>query len=111
MCIGAVLQCSRTDKTTVEKMSEELRNSRNVCVDLLNRRKDGNLVMVNLDITPVFDEAGVLHHYVALQREINPTAMEQMRAAAVEQAKAQALANKMKTDFIMNMVSLIDYFE
>jgi PAS domain S-box-containing protein len=100
---GRVLQCNHTDRGTVQKMAYELKATKGLCVDVLNRRKDGTFLMVNLDITPVFDEEGNLHHFVALQREINPSSVEQMRAAAVEQAKAQALANKMKTDFIMNM--------
>lgn len=105
---GKVLQCSQTDPVAVQKIHTELENGRGICIDILNKKKDGNLAVFNLDITPIFDDDGNLQHFVALQREICETAIDQMRLAAVEQAKAQAIANKLKTEFIMNMVSIIN---
>jgi PAS domain S-box-containing protein len=103
---GKVLQCSQTDRNSVSKLHEELENGRGICIDILNRKKDGSLGIFNLDITPIFDDDGNLQHFVCLQREVSEAALDQMRLAAVEQAKAQAIANKLKTEFIMNMVRL-----
>jgi PAS domain S-box-containing protein len=100
---GELLQCPQTEKGDIDVMKKELSDCKPFCIDLMNRKKDGTLFMVNLDMTPVFDPNGELTHFFALQREISSQAVDRMRAAAVEQAKAQALANKLKTEFIMNM--------
>lgn len=100
---GHVLQCSQTDKRAVESIAEALDSSRSICVDLINKTKSGELVTINLDIFPVFDDEGNLHHYVSLQRLISNVDCETVRGEAVRLAHAEAYANKMKTEFIMNM--------
>ncbi|MBP2198887.1 nitrogen fixation negative regulator NifL [Pantoea cypripedii] len=38
---------------------------------LINRRRDGSLFLVEIDITPVINACGELEHYLAMQRDIS----------------------------------------
>lgn len=101
---GSVLQCEQSDPEVIEKMRDCLDSAREFCVDIVNRRKNGMLMMFNIDVFPVFDDDGELLHFVALQREVSDKALREKKSSAVEQAKANALANQLKVDFMMKMV-------
>lgn len=100
---GEVLQCEKTDPKAIAKLSKMLRENKPVSLIITNRTKDNSLIHVNLDISPVFDESGTLRHFIAFQRTIKQNELDELRTTAVERAKDQSLANRMKTEFIIDM--------
>ena len=66
----AFMQGPGTDPIAVASIRESLRNHTEFAGEILNYRKDGNSFWNELTISPVFDEAGALSHYVGVARDI-----------------------------------------
>ena len=60
-----------TDRATLTRLEGALRETRAVREDLLKYAKDGSPYWVELQIIPVFDEAGAHSHWVSIQRDIS----------------------------------------
>jgi PAS domain S-box-containing protein len=59
-----------TDARTVARLMAANRARRPVRAELLNYRKDGTPIWVELTLTPVFDDAGALRHWVSVRRDV-----------------------------------------
>ncbi|UQN09816.1 bifunctional diguanylate cyclase/phosphodiesterase [Deinococcus sp. QL22] len=81
-----VLQGPGNTRTTLDRLSNSLRQGAGVQANLLNRRKDGSVYWADLTLSPVTDEGGALTHWVAVQREV--TARRQF-TANLQTAQAQ----------------------
>ena len=64
------LQGLDTDPASVKAISEALRQRRGIEVTLLNHRFDGSAFWNELSISPVFDDDGVLTHFVGMQADV-----------------------------------------
>jgi PAS domain S-box-containing protein len=60
-----------TDRQTLARVEAALRETRPVREDLLKYAKDGTPYWVELQIIPVFDEAGQHSHWLSIQRDIS----------------------------------------
>ncbi len=67
----AFLQGPGTDLNVVASIREALRNRTEFAGEILNYRKDGSTFWNELTISPVFDAAGALSHYVGVTRDIS----------------------------------------
>ena len=74
-----------TDRETLARLEAGLRDTRAVREDLLKYGKDGAPYWVELQIIPVFDEAGQHSHWVSIQRDI--TERKRLEARLLESAR------------------------
>jgi methyl-accepting chemotaxis protein len=70
---GSFLQGSLTDKDTVKRISEKIKNQSPFYEEILNYDKNGNAYWISLAINPVKDSKGVLQKFVSIQTNINET--------------------------------------
>ncbi len=67
---GHLLQSAQTDPETVARLARDLRALRPCRVEILNRHKDGHEYWLDLEIQPLYDEAGQLTGFMAVERDI-----------------------------------------
>ncbi|MGI8910610.1 MAG: PAS domain S-box protein [Rubrobacteraceae bacterium] len=64
-----LLQGPGTDRAQLDRIRESFERWEPVRAEVLNFRKDGTEFWVELNITPVADESGLVTHWVSVQRE------------------------------------------
>lgn len=64
------LQGPETDPTAVASIRQAIAEQRDVCVELINYRKDGTPFWNSLSISPVFNQAHELTHFFAWQTDV-----------------------------------------
>lgn len=89
------------DADTLHQLSEGLRKRENVSVDLKNVRKDGALFYIRLNISPVFDHAGRLVNFIAIQQDITAQKLNEERM--VEQNDELTKINKELDQFVYSI--------
>jgi len=67
---GALLQGPATDPATVALMRERVAARAGFAVEILNYAKGGRAYWAAVECAPVFDHAGLLERYVAIERDI-----------------------------------------
>ncbi len=77
-----------TDRKALTRLEAALGQTRPVREDLLKYAKDGAPYWVELQILPMFDEAGQHSHWISIQRDI--TARKQLEARLLESARLAA---------------------
>ncbi|RZI42568.1 PAS domain S-box protein [Herbaspirillum sp. HC18] len=65
-----LLQGHETDSATIERVREALDACRNVEADMINYDKSGRRFWVRMHIQPIFDGAGKLERFVAIEQDI-----------------------------------------
>ena len=70
---GAILQGKHTDKDTVQRISEKLREQIPFYEEILNYDRHGNAHWISLAINPVFGDDGTLIKYISIQTNIDET--------------------------------------
>ena len=69
---GILLEGSLSDKVTIERIKDKLRN-REWCVEeIVNYKKDGTSYWSRLDISPVFNASNELTHFISIQNDVSP---------------------------------------
>lgn len=104
-CLGKncrFLQGPDTDPEQVAIIREAIKNGKECKVRLLNYRKDGTSFWNELSLSPVFDEAGKLTHYIGIQDDISKE-IENEEKLKTARAAAES-ASKLKTEFL-NIIS------
>lgn len=96
---GEVLQGPETDPETVERIRDQLREGLSFETEILNYTKAGEPYWVQIHITPVRDDHGVVERFVSIQTdstELRGTQDElevaMVHAEAANEAKTQFLA-------------------
>ncbi|XWK86731.1 MAG: PAS domain S-box protein [Phormidium sp.] len=76
------LQGKETTQPELERLRTAIRQQENCTVLLRNYRKDGSLFWNELSISPIYDDNGVLTHYIGIQIDITERkqAEEELRA-------------------------------
>jgi PAS domain S-box-containing protein len=64
-----MLQGPDTERDRLDQIREAMKNHQPIRTEITNYRKDGSRLIVELDINPLFDAAGICTHYVSIQRE------------------------------------------
>lgn len=77
-----------TDRNVLARLETALRETRPVREDLLKYAKDGTPYWVELQIIPMFDEAGHHSHWLSIQRDI--TDRKRMESRLLESARLAA---------------------
>lgn len=76
-----LLQGAKTDKAKVKKFGEAIRQWKPAEITVLNYKKNGEEMWMNISVTPVADEKGWYTHWVAIQRDVTAQRQEEERKA------------------------------
>ena len=98
---GSVLQGPDTDPATAAHMSEQLRQGRGFHSQLLNYKKNGNSYWVDVEVQPIYDAAGTLVNFMAIESDI--TESRQLTQALRDARDAAEAASRAKSQFLANM--------
>jgi len=79
------LQGKKTNSDTVQAIQKAIENCAVFSGEILNYRKNGRCFWNHLTISPVFDDAGDITHFVGVQRDV--TLMVDMRSKFNDKAK------------------------
>lgn len=80
---GTLLQSERTSPETVAQIRSALERGEGTRVEILNRTKDGRDYWLDLDIQPYRDRAGRHAGFIAVQTDITPRMLEQLRMQTI----------------------------
>ncbi|MGL6313904.1 ATP-binding protein [Vibrio sp. WXL103] len=98
---GDLLQGEGTDKSTVTRLSDSIREHQPIRVEILNYTKSRRSYWVELDVTPVKDKYGRLQRYIAVERDISDRIeIEKQLSSALDKSNRAAQA---KSEFLANM--------
>jgi PAS domain S-box-containing protein len=90
---GAVLQGPGTDTETVRRIGERLRNGEGFSEEILNYAKNGRSYWLAIEVQPIYDEAGRLTNFMAIESDITAQrAARQRLAIQYEVSRILALA-------------------
>lgn len=80
----AMLQAQETDPGAIELMHTCLTAGEGCRLEILNRRKDGKQIWMDLDIQPLHDDAGRLTGFISIQSDITERRQLQYHASTDE---------------------------
>ena len=101
MLPSEILNAPATSPETIARLAAARDNRRQVRAEVLNQGKSGRVFWVDTSIIPIFDEAGELIQWIAVEREITKT---KEREAELARARAEAEeAGQAKSRFLANM--------
>ena len=86
-----MLQTEKTDRKSLDRLRAALEAWEPIEVELLNRRKDGAEIWVELSIVPVANEVGWYTHWVSVQRDITDRKHAQELAERARRMEAENL--------------------
>jgi len=88
------LRGPRSDPAALDRLKDALATGTPLLVELLNYRKDGTELWVEISLVPVPDTSGKLAHWVMIQRDISDRkrAEDELRASQTRLAEAQRIA-------------------
>jgi len=67
---GSFLQCEKSDPRTVERMRRQIANGEGFTVEILNRNKNGRDYWLLIECQPIFNEAGELTNFIAVETDL-----------------------------------------
>jgi len=79
---GELLQCEQTDPDTIARMRACIRAGVEFSGAVVNRARNGRLYWIDLRISPLLDDEGVLCGYIAVQSDISERRRAEQAAAA-----------------------------
>lgn len=91
---GELLQGKDSDPETIEQISQNLKAQTSFTSELINYTKSGEAYWVKLTIDPVFDTAGRLSSYIAIQENITENKNMELELLQRNKELKQALQEK-----------------
>jgi len=88
---GDCLQFEKSDPSTIQAMHDALVAARPVRVEILNRGKFGGEYWIDLDIQPLFDAAGVLSGYIAVESDVTAQVEQRRYLQSILASMASAM--------------------
>lgn len=82
-----ILQGEETDRSTIERLRQELSHKRSHLCEVVNHRKDGTPYDAELFITSLFDAQGTHTNFIAIHRDIS----QRKRAEALVREKEERM--------------------
>lgn len=96
-----ILHGPKTDRNSLLQIRQAMQNGKPIRKDILNYKKNGTEFWVELDISPIYDAANVVTHWVSIQREI--TERKEYEASLLWGQKQAMLALEARSLFIAKM--------
>jgi len=87
---GELLQGPETDTATVRRIAEAVKNGSAIQCELLNYHRDGEPYWLDMNITPVHDDAGQLAKFIAVERDITKVKQQENALKAAREAAKRA---------------------
>ena len=98
---GAILNSDATDKDTLRFIEDGRKEARPFRAELINRRKDGKNIWIETNQVPVFDDAGRVETYIAVERDV--TATKEHERELKEARRAAEEGARIKEEFLATM--------
>ncbi len=98
---GHFLQGDNTDPQTKQRIAESLSKGLPIKAEILNYDSQGKEYWVDIDITPISDEHGVIDRYIAIERDV--TEYKKLESKLTTTAKEANAANEAKSAFLATM--------
>lgn len=89
---GSLLQGPKTSPKAIQRIREALRIGESISTEILNYRKDGTSYWLSIEIQPMFDDAGRLTNFMAIERDITQSRLAEKRRA-IQYNASQILAS------------------
>eukprot|EP00884_Botryococcus_braunii_P007045 jgi/Botrbrau1/16341/Bobra.0345s0005.1 len=103
-CNCRFLQGPETDPVMVEKLRNAIREGREITVELVNYKRNGEKFWNLLSMTPVFDSSGSLMSFIGVQSDITELIRRKEAEKELHEAKVAAeTATEAKSMFLANM--------
>jgi PAS domain S-box-containing protein len=99
------LQGPLTDEKSRAALRKAIDEQTPVKQDILNYRKDGTPFWNNVQVTPVFDEAGELSHYIGFQMDITTRVEQERRTDLLQKVLRHNIRNELNV--IVGNLSMI----
>lgn len=96
-----ILKSGMVSPSVLQDMWDTIHSGRIWNGELINRRKDGSLVIVNQTISPIVDDDGLITHFVGIHDDI--TKRKEVENELREAKIIAESANTVKTQFLANM--------
>lgn len=96
-----ILQGRATSRETLDELKRTLSKGRPFKGEIQNYTKDGIAYWLEISITPVFDDKGIITHFAAIERDI--TSRKAFEKELQINREAAEVANRVKGDFLANM--------
>jgi PAS domain S-box-containing protein len=96
------LQGAETDKKTIISLAKAIAEKKEIEVDLLNYRADGETFMNHLLISPILDDQGEVNYFLGVQRRVNG----EQRVASKPDDQLREIQHRVKNHLQM-VVSMI----
>jgi len=87
------LQGNDTEQPELDVMRKALKNRESCTVVVRNYRKDGSLFWNELSLSPIYDSAGKLTHYLGIQNDITETRRTELERQVVRERLQYLLAS------------------
>ncbi|QDZ17942.1 signal transduction histidine kinase [Chloropicon primus] len=98
------LQGPNTEQSAIATLRQAVSERKSCAVKLTNYRKNGEMFINYLSLTPIFDNDGMLQHYVGIQSDITELIQRQKAEIEAKDAADKALsANEAKSQFLARM--------
>jgi len=88
---GDCLQFEKSDPGTIQAMRAALAAARPVRVEILNRGKSGAEYWIDLDIQPLFDDAGALSGFIAVESDVTAQVEQRRYLQSILDSMASAM--------------------
>ncbi|WP_338164168.1 ATP-binding protein [Vibrio sp. 10N] len=98
---GHFLQGENTDPQTTQRIADSLSKGLPIKAEILNYDSQGKEYWVDIDITPISDEHGVIDRYIAIERDV--TEYKKLESKLTTTAKEANAANEAKSAFLATM--------
>ncbi|WP_449658070.1 PAS domain S-box protein [Atlanticothrix silvestris] len=85
-----LFQNTDVNQLGLQKLSAAMQEGKDCTAVLYNYRKDGSILWIELNISPVYDAAGILTHYIGIQTDITERKQAEI-ALLVSQQRLQYL--------------------
>ena len=98
------LQGPNTEQSAIAALRQAVSQRKSCAVELTNYRKNGEMFINYLSLTPIFDNDGKLQHYVGIQSDITELIQRKKAEIEAKDAADKALsANEAKSQFLARM--------
>ncbi len=88
-----VMQGPETDEATVKRISERMRRRQPVSEEIIHYTKAGEKLWIKFEISPVFDERGVLRNFISIQTNITELKEYELSITAIAEELSTLIEN------------------
>ncbi len=106
---GGCLQGPQTDVETIRQMHEAVACEQGFSCELVNYTKAGAPYWVRIECSPVFDDAGVLQNFIAIERDVSATRAAEAALRRSEERHRQVLNAVSEVIFRCDAAARLDY--